>query len=148
MCFLSLLSFWIIHRRLEHLENKLVQLSKQGVSKNRNTFDLEYLKDGSFKLIVLLVCFSVLPYNSIEYMILAFCNFLKQRYWVSKYEYDFQGIWFIYQNWEVILFHNQIIFERILHSSDMKDIQFVMFLITYDDICQMASLIKALLNFK
>ena len=38
----------------------------QGVSKKRNTFDLEYLKDGLTKLIVLLVCYSVLPYNSIE----------------------------------------------------------------------------------
>ena len=38
----------------------------QGVSKKRNTFDLKYLKDGSIKLIVLLVCYSVLPCNSIE----------------------------------------------------------------------------------
>ena len=38
----------------------------QGVSKKQNTFDLEYLKAGSIKLIVLLVCYSILPYNSIE----------------------------------------------------------------------------------
>ena len=38
----------------------------QGVSKKRNTFDLKYLKDGSTYLIVLLVCYSVLPYNSFE----------------------------------------------------------------------------------
>ena len=37
-----------------------------GVSKKCNTFDLEYLKDGSTKLIVLLVCYLVLPYNSID----------------------------------------------------------------------------------
>ena len=34
--------------------------------KKRNTFDFEYLKDGSTLLIVLLVCYSVLLYNSIE----------------------------------------------------------------------------------
>ena len=38
----------------------------QGVSKKRNTFDLEYPKDGSTYLIVLLECYSVLPYSSIE----------------------------------------------------------------------------------
>ena len=37
----------------------------QGVSKKHNTFDHEYLKDGSSKFIVLLVCYLVLPYNSI-----------------------------------------------------------------------------------
>ena len=37
----------------------------QGVSKC-NTFDLGYLKDGSTELIVLLVCYPVLPYNSTE----------------------------------------------------------------------------------
>ena len=39
----------------------------QGVSKKRNTFDLKYLKGGSIKLIVLLVYYSVFPYNSIEF---------------------------------------------------------------------------------
>ena len=39
----------------------------QGVSKKRKTFDLKYLKDGSIRLIVLLVCYSVLPYNSLEH---------------------------------------------------------------------------------
>ena len=34
------------------------------LKKKRNTFALDYLKDGSIK-IVLLVCYSVLPYNSI-----------------------------------------------------------------------------------
>ena len=38
----------------------------QGVSKNRNTFDLKYLKDGSIKLVVLLKYYSVMSYNSIE----------------------------------------------------------------------------------
>ena len=36
------------------------------VQKKRNTFDLEYLKDGSIKSVVLLVRYLVLPYNSIE----------------------------------------------------------------------------------
>ena len=40
--------------------------SIQGVSKKRNLFDVEYLKDGSVKSIVLLVCSSLLQYNSIE----------------------------------------------------------------------------------
>ena len=35
------------------------------LKKKRNTFALDYLKDGSIK-IVLLVCYSVLPYNSKE----------------------------------------------------------------------------------
>ena len=43
-----------------------IQTDLQGVSKKRNLFDLEYLKDGFVKLIVLLVCYTVLPYNSIE----------------------------------------------------------------------------------
>ena len=38
----------------------------QGVSKKRNLFDVEYLKDGLVKLIIVLVCYSVFPYNSIK----------------------------------------------------------------------------------
>ena len=38
-----------------------------GCLKKCNLFYLEYLKDGSVKLIVLLVCYLVLPYNSIEH---------------------------------------------------------------------------------
>ena len=38
----------------------------QGESKKRNLFELEYLKDGLLELNVLLLCFSVLPYNFIE----------------------------------------------------------------------------------
>ena len=38
----------------------------QGVSKKRNLFDLEYLKDGFVKLIFLLVSYTVLPYNSVK----------------------------------------------------------------------------------
>ena len=38
----------------------------QGVSKKCNLFDLEYLKGSLVKLIDLLVCYSVLPYNSIK----------------------------------------------------------------------------------
>ena len=37
-----------------------------GLVKKRNLLELTYLKDGSFKLIVLLTCYLVLPYNSIE----------------------------------------------------------------------------------
>ena len=38
----------------------------QGISKKYNTFDHEYLKVCLTKLIVLLVCYLVLPYNSLE----------------------------------------------------------------------------------
>ena len=38
----------------------------QGVSKKRNTFDREYLKDDWTKLILLLAYYSVLPYNSVK----------------------------------------------------------------------------------
>ena len=38
-----------------------------GCLKKRNLFDLQYLKDGSVKSIVLLVCHSVLPYNSVKH---------------------------------------------------------------------------------
>ena len=38
----------------------------QGVSKKCNTFDLEYLKDGLIKSIVLLVYYKILSYNSMK----------------------------------------------------------------------------------
>ena len=38
----------------------------QGVSKKRNLFELEYLKDGLIKLIVLLACYLILQYNSVN----------------------------------------------------------------------------------
>ena len=56
---ICLLKFLVKHHifiTLNTLEESLILL---GVSKKRNTFDLEYLKDGSIKLIVLLVCCSV-----------------------------------------------------------------------------------------
>ena len=34
--------------------------------KKRNLFDLEYLEDSFVKLLVLLVCSTILPYNSVE----------------------------------------------------------------------------------
>ena len=43
-----------------------IQTDLQGVSKKRNLFDLEYLKDGFVKLVVLLVFYTVLPYNFVE----------------------------------------------------------------------------------
>ena len=47
-------------------QNFLMWSKIQGVSKKRNLFELEYLKDGFVKLIVLLVCYSALTYNSIK----------------------------------------------------------------------------------
>ena len=61
---------------------------------------LEYLKDGSLKWIVLLVCYSVLPYNSIK----ANFSFLWRKYWVSKYKYDFQ-VFYLYNKMESYFFH-------------------------------------------
>ena len=53
-------------RGLSNLKSILETLYIQGVSKKRNLFDLEYLKNASVKLIVLLVCYLLLPYNSIK----------------------------------------------------------------------------------
>ena len=44
------------------------------------------IKDGSVKLIFLLVCYLVLPYNSIKP---NFYDSLERRYCVSKYKYNF-----------------------------------------------------------
>ena len=40
--------------------------NKGCLKKKRNLFDLEYLRDALIKSIVLLVCYSLLPYNSIK----------------------------------------------------------------------------------
>ena len=59
--------------KLKHQPNHLWSTSPgnqselhTGCLKKRNTFDLEYLKDASIILIVLLVCYLLLPYNSKE----------------------------------------------------------------------------------
>ena len=51
---------------MSNINNLLFTAKLQGVSKKRNTFRLEYLKHSLTKFIVLLVCYLVLSYNSIE----------------------------------------------------------------------------------
>ena len=58
----------------------------QGVSKKRSLFDLVYLRDALVKLIVLLVCYSLLPYNSIK----PNFSFL----WLSKAEFQSKSMVF------------------------------------------------------
>ena len=45
----------------------LLCLYHTGYLKKRNLFGLEYLRDDFVKLVVLLVCYTVLPYNSLEH---------------------------------------------------------------------------------
>ena len=57
--------FWMLLSKWSFY-NIVIRLRSTGCLKKRNTFDLKYLKDGSIKSIVLLVCYLVLAYNSIE----------------------------------------------------------------------------------
>ena len=57
--------YWFRKSVKNHIRKYRLQ-DVQDVSKKRNLFYLEYLKNGLVKLIVLLVCYSLLPYNSIE----------------------------------------------------------------------------------
>ena len=55
---------WLDYKLLFFLQIPVTKSSfifLQGVSKKRNTFDLEYLKDSFIKLIVLLKYYRVLP---------------------------------------------------------------------------------------
>ena len=63
--------------------------------KKRKLFDFEYLKDAPVKLIVLLVRYLLLPYNSIK----PNFSFL----WLSE-AYDFQ-VFYLYNKMESFFFH-------------------------------------------
>ena len=71
---------------LHHTSKDCIYVLYRVSQKKRNTFDLKYLKDGSIKLIVLLVCYSVLPYNSIEpnfsFLWLSEAKILSFKLWV------------------------------------------------------------------
>ena len=75
----------LTHRKPQVIFAKII--TNYRVSQKNATFlILEYIKDGSVKLIFLLVCYLVLPYNSIKP---NFYDSLERRYCVSKYKYNF-----------------------------------------------------------
>ena len=55
-----------MHLDPEGIYYMYIQGNTGSLKKNRNLFDLEYLKEDSIKLIVILICYSVLLYNSIK----------------------------------------------------------------------------------